>query len=551
MGRRALALGRDRRVAVGVVEHARRGGAQGVGEVLLDVDLGVVGDPGVDGGLLGRGGRDGVVEAHECRVDGVGRGLAQVDPAVLLVELVLDLVGGARHLVGRGAADAGPRGVAVLQGTHQRVGLERRAGRQVRVHRVVVGTLGEVGAAIQGLDGPRAGLDRGHAGLRTLDVLGGAPVGDRLDHRLLVLLVDRRDDAQAALGDVVLVQLGPGDELLLGQVDQVAVGAAGDLDRLGLGHGRIDGLGPLLRGEPAQLDHRVEDPRDALLAARQVGRRAGGVVDGGPADDRGEQGALGRGQLRDVLAEVGLGRRLDAARASPEVDRVEVVLEDLVLAALLVQLDGDDDLLELALDGLVAGQEGVLDVLLRDGRPALGRTALQRDLDRAGDAARAYAVVGVEGTVLGGEEGLLHVVGDRGQRDVLAVGAAGQPTHLGLAVGEVDGRDLRLRRRVGLGDVDRRVEVGDARGAERQQRDDREAEPDQEASPSAAAATGLAHLARRVAPGADAGSGALGRGWAHAISLRVRGGRSHLRSALQYDEPSWSRPGASPGPGVR
>jgi hypothetical protein len=56
--------------------------------------------------------------------------------------------------------------------------------------------------------------------------------------------------------------------------------------------------------------------------------------------------------------------RLDAVGAPPEVDRVEVVAEDLVLAALLGDLDRDDHLPVLAPQRRLVADEGVLDVLL-------------------------------------------------------------------------------------------------------------------------------------------------------------------------------------------
>ena len=65
-------------------------------------------------------------------------------------------------------------------------------------------------------------------------------------------------------------------------------------------------------------------------------------------DHAGQHRALGDRELRDVLVEVRLRRRLDAVGAAAEVDRVEVVLEDLVLALLLGDLDREHDLLVLA-----------------------------------------------------------------------------------------------------------------------------------------------------------------------------------------------------------
>ena len=104
-----------------------------------------------------------------------------------------------------------------------------------------------------------------------------------------------------------------------------------------------------------------------------------------------------------ILVEVGLRRRLDAIRPAAVVDGVEVALEDLVLAEVAVDLDGDDHLAQLAVDGAVLGEEVVLDVLLGDRRPtALHVTALERLPDRASDAAGRDAAVAVEVAVLSG-----------------------------------------------------------------------------------------------------------------------------------------------------
>ena len=154
----------------------------------------------------------------------------------------------------------------------------------------------------------------------------------------------------------------------------------------------------------------MKPERSLALASCFVAQ--GRVVERRAADDRGEEGALGGGQLRDVLVEVGLRRGLDAVRAAAVVDGVEVVLEDLVLGLLLVDLERDEDLAGLARQRAVGGEEVVLDVLLGDRRAALGRlAALDRHPDRPRDAGRRDAVVLVEVLVLRREHRLLHVVG--------------------------------------------------------------------------------------------------------------------------------------------
>jgi hypothetical protein len=140
----------------------------------------------------------------------------------------------------------------------------------------------------------------------------------------------------------------------------------------------------------------------------------------------------------DVLAEVGLGGGLDAIGAAPEVDRVEVALEDLVLGQVAVDLDRDDHLAQLAVEGAVLGEEVVLDVLLGDRRPAALDVGAAHGLPhRAGDAAWGDPGVGVEVAVLGGDDRALH-----GHRHA----APAEPTH-GRARQSGPSRSCRRRSR--------------------------------------------------------------------------------------------------------
>ena len=76
-----------------------------------------------------------------------------------------------------------------------------------------------------------------------------------------------------------------------------------------------------------------------------------------------------------VFLEERLGGSLDAIGSAAEVDRVEVPLEDLVLALLVLELDRQDRLLDLAPPGALLGEIQDLDVLLGDRRGALRRAA--------------------------------------------------------------------------------------------------------------------------------------------------------------------------------
>src|SRR6202011_609734 len=106
-----------------------------------------------------------------------------------------------------------------------------------------------------------------------------------------------------------------------------------------------------------------------------------------------------------VGLEVAARRRLDAIGLAAIEDGVEVHLEDLVLAVLTVQLDGEDRLFQLSLDvGGGAGSDiDLLDQLLTDGAAALlnAMVLVVRDC-RAHDAAEVNPAVRVKGPVLGG-----------------------------------------------------------------------------------------------------------------------------------------------------
>lgn len=184
-------------------------------------------------------------------------------------------------------------------------------------------------------------------------------------------------------------------------------------------------------GDVADRRHPLDDgvaPLDRLLLV--VDR----VVPAGRLDEAREEGRLLDVQVLGRLGEVALGGCLDAVRLLPEEGDVQVVLEDALLAQLLLDLDGELQLADLAADrllgglgdlvGVVAGllDEDVLHVLLGQRRGALGDAAALRVLvDRAEDALEVDRAVLVEARVLDGDDRLLHVGRDVLERDYRAV----------------------------------------------------------------------------------------------------------------------------------
>jgi hypothetical protein len=239
------------------------------------------------------------------------------------------------------------------------------------------------------------------------------------------------------------------------------------------GDGRADGLPVLLGVDELLREHAPEDVVAAHPGA--VGMREGAVVHR-RADQRRQHRRLGKGQLFGVLAEVEARARLDPVRAVAEVDLVRVQLEDLVLGEVLLDLHGQEGLVDLAADGLLGGEEDLLGELLGERRGALGGAALDDVLQqRAHDRLRVDAAVAVELRVLGGDDGVDEDLGhvalgdddallDRVLRVRHAVAVVDAGDDGGLVVGQL--LDLRHPHRV------REEEAGrDAQGAGREQQE--------------------------------------------------------------------------------
>ena len=215
----------------------------------------------------------------------------------------------------------------------------------------------------------------------------------------------------------------------------------------------------------------------------RVGLGPVGVGHLGRPDQPGQVGGLGQVEVADVLAEVGLRRGLHAVGAAPEVDGVEVAVEDLGLGQLALELHRQHRLLDLAGDGALVGQVDVLHVLLGDRRAALLRpAAAQVGPEGPGHADRVDAAVLEVGAVLGAEHGVDQHRGDLvvGDGDpVLAAAQLGQRV-VGVAaagdVGRAEERGLQQRRVLGrqrhLGE-----QVADPGDAEHEQQADQEERP--------------------------------------------------------------------------
>ena len=180
-----------------------------------------------------------------------------------------------------------------------------------------------------------------------------------------------------------------------------------DLHRLGL-----ERLALGLR-QVALRDHPVEDVVAAVEGPRLVRVRG---VDRRPPEDPGDDGRLLEVEVRDVLAEEVVGRRLDAVDAVAEEEVVAVELEDLFLGVELFDLARQIELLELAPEADLPVQEERAGQLLGDRAAALGPLAAE-DLEHVGpdgpeDAAKVDAAVAEEARVLRRDDGVDEGLGD-------------------------------------------------------------------------------------------------------------------------------------------
>ena len=132
-----------------------------------------------------------------------------------------------------------------------------------------------------------------------------------------------------------------------------------------LGEGGLLRFLRLLRRQYALFFHEVEHQIAPLFARRLV---AEGRIAVGRAHQSRQHGALGGHQFARVLPEVVLRGAPHPESAVPEVDGVEIELQNLLLRVTLFKLKRQLPFFELAADGLLPRKMGVLDELLRDGR---------------------------------------------------------------------------------------------------------------------------------------------------------------------------------------
>ena len=380
-------------------DRQRHGVDERRGDAHVARHLDDAGAPGLGVAAAGFGGEadgDGVERARQRRRQRHG---ARVAAAVILGAPVADadrrvdddrirLAAGVEH---RGEID---------------VGLERGAGLAHRVDGAVELADAVIAAADDGAH--RAGLGFDHGGGGLADVILLAVLADRLLDRLLRLGLKAGVERGAHGQHAVVAELaGVGELLDLGEGPIEIPIRARLLLAVDRGRGIAAGGLDLPLRQEAGGDHRVQHDAGARAGGGQI--VMGGVF-GRRLEQAGEHRRFGQRQVARRFAEVEIRRRLHAERAAAHVSAVEIELEDLVLGEMGLQPEGEEGLVDLALERALVGEEQVLGELLGERRAALHRAGgAGVDGQRAGGADRVDAPMVIEAAILGGDQRLNEV----------------------------------------------------------------------------------------------------------------------------------------------
>ena len=168
---------------------------------------------------------------------------------------------------------------------------------------------------------------------------------------------------------------------------------------------------------------------------------SGRVVGGRVRDQAGQQGRLGPVEVGGIEPEVDLGPGSDAIRSGPEVDRVDIGLQDLLLVHLAFEPNGHRRLGELSIEQVACvADHAVLDQLLGDRRSTLFDSARRNVLDEGpDDGAGVDSVVVPESLVLHHDYRDQRLLRDVVQIDKLPILDVVQDVEL-VAIGVIDDR---------------------------------------------------------------------------------------------------------------
>ncbi len=232
-------------------------------------------------------------------------------------------------------------------------------------------------------------------------------------------------------------------------IDRAVAGLRHDARRLRQRHALV------ALADEVKPGHHFEHDLGSFLSRIEI---AGGCQSRGRAHQAGQQSRFGEGYLLGGFAEIALRGLFNAVGAGPEIDTIQIELEDLRFRKIAFQPQREQQFLQLAVDRTFLSQKEIFRQLLRDGGAALGHAAMPNVGDqRARDAVRVDAVMLVEAPILDGDEGLRNVVRQFFQRQNGAAPIAAGGERMALIIHDPDrGRPLgncqRLdRRQVGAG----------------------------------------------------------------------------------------------------
>ncbi len=322
-----------------------------------------------------------------------------------------------------------------------------------------------------------AGADFDFPGAQLQDLLVDSLQTDLhcLRRRSLQIRIERGVDAETVVGQIVFVVAA--EDGIANQVDEIGRIARLDVRRRQFQRYRLGAIG-VVALDRAGVHHRFQHQISAVERALRmaIGRKIAGRL-----HQAGKQGRLRQGEIVKVLVEVGpcsFGEAVDRVRAAlAQVHLVGVEREDLLLAQLLFQFDGDQHLGQLALYGLLWTQEEHARDLHGDRRASLAARATLAQVDpcRLHDAQVVHSVVLEVAAVLDGDHrvhqdlgevfeiyllplGTLFGVERRDQRrlelvsvEALAGNAAGADDALYLLAGDVNDRAVLVVVRLGTG----------------------------------------------------------------------------------------------------
>ena len=160
---------------------------------------------------------------------------------------------------------------------------------------------------------------------------------------------------------------------------------------------------------PAVLHHLIDDQVATVGCPFGAHPR---VVEGGVPDQHRQGCRLLQGDLLQRLGEELPGGGAHSVGARPEIHRVEIELQDLVLLVGPLQVRGDEGLPDLALYGYVVPHKVVLCHLLGDGGPAQIGLVEEVVHGGPGDGGEVHSLVLVEVVILGCQHRVDHHLGD-------------------------------------------------------------------------------------------------------------------------------------------